>query len=285
MSVLIISGPTSAGKSDLALMLAEKYEAAILSADAMTIYRTLDVGTAKPSVAEQQLVPHYGIDIRNIDEEFSVADFTELFDVVCKNHKRVIVVGGTHFYLSALVEPLSPMPSANPEVREKLSTIDNPHAFLQQVDSSTAERLHPNDTVRIIRALEVFMLTGRPMSVVQKDPPLRQPIDAPIIWLDHEDLRSRLQLRLQKMLQNGYVEECKQILKHGWNRELKPLKSFSYRYMLAHANGELSIDEAIEQTELGTWKLVRKQRTWARNLNWNSITREEAIQKAKLLWG
>ena len=284
MSVLVISGPTSAGKSSLALRLAQLYGAAIVSADAMTIYRSLDIGTAKPSPIEQQMVPHYGIDIRNLDEDFSVADFTALFDQVCRKHERVIVVGGTHFYLSALISPLAPMPASNNEVRKKLSSMEEPYVFLQQVDPQMADRLHPNDKVRIIRALEVYLLTGRPMSDVQNDPPSRHPLQAPIIWLDHENLRERLRARLQQMLAQGYVEECIQILEHGWSRDLKPLKSFSYRYMLAHASGEMELDEALELTELGTWKLVRKQRTWARSLGWESSSIEAANAAAKKMW-
>ncbi|MEC7987052.1 MAG: tRNA (adenosine(37)-N6)-dimethylallyltransferase MiaA [Myxococcota bacterium] len=280
MSVFLIVGPTAVGKTGLAVELALRYDAVVLSADAMTVYQGLDVGTAKPTMEERRGVTHFGIDVCRIDAEFSVASFLELFDEVCTHYPRVIVVGGTHFYFNSLLNPLAAMPSADMELRKKLEAIEDLHGELQKADPVSAKRIHPNDRIRLVRAMEIFTLTGRPFSEVQKDPPRRVPLRAPLIWIDREDVRDRIQQRLSVMMQNGYLDECRNILHEGWNLNEKPLKSFSYRYMLQAAKGDMATEEALEKTEFGSWRLVRKQRTWARGLGWEPIHTEEALEHA-----
>lgn len=276
MSVLIIAGPTGVGKSSLAFDIAKKNDAVLLCADAMTVYRGLDVGTAKPTQEEQQMVMHYGLDVCDIDQEFSVADFVALFDEVCAKHERVVVVGGTHFYLNALVDPMPEMPKAQPEIRARLEEEENLHQRLMSVDPEIADRLHPNDKRRIIRALEVYEVSGVPLSVHQKKKPSREKLVAPCLWLDRDDLRDRIFLRLQQMVKQGYWEECARIMKEGWDVRSKPLLSFSYRYMLSCLQENGDREEAIEKTGFGTWKLVRKQRTWGNGLKWDVRHPEQA---------
>ena len=268
MSVIVIAGPTAVGKSALALRLALKHDAVILCADAMTVYRGLEIGTAKPTAAERAEIPHFGLDLCAIDQEFSVADFLDLFDDVVHKHPRVILVGGTHFYLNALFHPMPAMPSADLQLRAKLQAQEDLYEQLQKHDPEIARRLHPNDTRRIIRALEVFYSCGIPMSEVQKKTPKRKPLEAAAVWLERDDLRERVFRRIDVMLEQGYWAECERLVQEGWDRGCKPLLSFSYRYMLAALHGECTKQEAIERTGFGTWKLVRKQRTWGKGLGW-----------------
>ena len=279
MPILVIGGPTATGKSSLAMDVAREWDAVIVSVDAMTVYRDLNIGTAKPSIKELQEIQHFCVDIRDIDQEFTVGDFVEIIDQVVAEYPRVIIAGGTPYYLNALFRPMAPLPPANPEIRERLEKLEEPYQQLQEVDPVIAKKLHPNDRVRIIRALEVFEITGRPMSEVQKDPPKRKPLDAKIFWIDHENLRERIGKRINLMLEEGYLEECQRIIDEGWNLREKPLLSFSYKFLLQHLKGELILEEALEKTEIGTWHLARKQRIWGRNIGWPIHSIEEAREQ------
>ena len=183
-SVMILGGPTAAGKSGLALTLAERFDAVIVSADAMTVYRGLDIGTAKPTPEERSRHPHACIDVRSLHEHFDVTDFLSAVHHAQSTAERVIVVGGTPFYLQALVRPMAKLPPADQNIRRELETVQNLHAALAEIDPLTAKRLHANDHVRIIRALEVHAITGRTMTELHAAGPQRAPVDATIVWLD-----------------------------------------------------------------------------------------------------
>ena len=282
MAVLVIGGPTAVGKSRLALDIAKHIRAPIVSADAMTIYRGLNIGTAKPTAKELEQVQHFCVDIRAYNEPYTVGDFVDDVYDVLRNFEHVIIAGGTPYYLNALFRPLAPLPESQPDVRASLEQLPDPHKVLRQVDPVSADRLHPNDKVRVIRALEVFEITGRPLSEVQQDPPKRPPLQAKALWMDRENLRPRIGMRIEQMLESGYLEECQHILDSDWDVQAKPLQSFSYKYWLSHLQGGLSFEEAKERTEIGTWHLARKQRTWARNIGWTpkspSETQTEAFE-------
>jgi tRNA dimethylallyltransferase len=276
MAILVIGGPTAVGKSRLSLDVAEAMGAVIVSADAMTIYRDLDVGTAKPSVTERRGILHYCVDVRAYNEVYSVGDFVEDTHAVIQEHEHVIIAGGTPYYLNALFRPLAPLPESQPLIRAELEQLVDPHQRLLEVDPIAAQRLHPNDRYRIVRALEVYEITGRPLTDVQQDPPMYPPLDAEIVWLERDDLRPRIGQRIEQMMSQGYLEECQRILDEDWDLSAKPLQSFSYKYLLQHLQGEMSLEDAIERTEIGTWHLARKQRTWSRNIGWRGISLEEA---------
>ena len=200
MAVLVIGGPTAVGKSQLALDIAQQLGAPIVSADAMTIYKGLNVGTAKPSATELNQVQHFCVDIRAYNEPYTVGDFVEdVYDVLAQ-FENVIIAGGTPYYLNALFRPLAPLPESQPDIRASLEELTDPHTALKQIDPVSAERLHPNDKVRVIRALEVFKITGRPLSEVQRDPPKRPPLQAKVLWIDRENLRPRIGMRIEQML-------------------------------------------------------------------------------------
>ena len=283
MAVLVIGGPTAVGKSRLALDIAKQIQAPIVSADAMTIYRDLDIGTAKPSSEDLAEVQHFCVNIRNYNEPYTVGDFVENVEQVIAEHEHVVIAGGTPYYLNALFRPLAPLPESQPDIRSSLGQLTNPHERLQQIDPVSAERLHPNDRVRVIRALEVYKITGRPLSDVQQDPPKRKPLDATVLWMDREELRPRIGQRIEQMLEHGYLEECQRILDLEWDVQAKPLQSFSYKYWLQYLQEQLSFEEAKERTEIGTWHLARKQRTWSRNIGWTAQSPSE-IRKAAMEW-
>lgn len=282
MTVFLLGGPTAAGKSSLAIELAARHGAVVVSADAMTVYRGLDVGTAKPTAGERSRVRHYGIDIVEPDEDFSVADFVALVETVCAQHDRVVVAGGTPFYLRALVQPLARLPPADPVLRAELEALPDLHGALAAVDPASAARLHPNDRVRVVRALEVHRLTGRSLTALHQEGAARPPLHDGMAWLDREGLRPRIAARLRQMLDQGYLDELQSALERGVPREARPLRSFSYRHLLDHLDGSVSLEEALRRTERDTWRLARKQRTWARGMGWTPVGPEEARQAAAL---
>jgi len=272
--VLILGGTTGAGKTSLSLELARAWDAAVVSADAMTVYRGLDVGTAKPTVEERQGVPHYALDVRALTESFDVSDFVTEVERACAEHPRVIVAGGTPFYLQALVRPLAALPGSDPAVRAELEALADPHARLMTIDPSSAARLHPNDRVRVVRALEVHQLTGCTLTELHARGGARPPLEAEVAWLDRTDLPHRVDLRLGVMLDEGYIAEAHDLLEAGFDPVLKPLRSFAYRHMIEHVLGALSLDEALRRTRRDTLKLARRQRTWARGLGWSACEPE-----------
>ncbi|MDP6934651.1 MAG: tRNA (adenosine(37)-N6)-dimethylallyltransferase MiaA, partial [Myxococcota bacterium] len=244
----------------------------------------MDIGTAKPPSFVLARYPHAGIDECDPDEDFSVADFLALVQQAQERHEHVVVVGGTPFYLRALVKPLAPLPAADPETRRELEALPDPHERLRQVDPVLAGRLHPNDRVRIIRGLEVHRLTGKPLSTIQAErtPP---PCDLDMVWLDRPDLDARIDLRLHRMVQRGYAREVRGLLEAGWSRDLKPLQSFAYRHMVEHVIDGLSLEEATRRTARDTRRFARKQRTWSRSMGWSVSSAQEAMDRASSLFG
>jgi tRNA dimethylallyltransferase len=268
MGTLLIAGTTASGKSATAIRLAKRYDAVIVSADAMTVYRGLDVGTAKPSLEEQEGVVHFGIDTHDLMDSSDVSDFITLVDQTLAAHPKVIIVGGTTFWLSALVHPLAELPPADPDLRAELSALERPHTALQALDPQAAARLHPNDKVRVVRALEVFHLTGMTQTALHALGPSRPPIDAETVWMDSDDLRERIEQRVDGMCERGYIAEVDWALGHDPKATSKPLQSFAYRHLVSANQGKISEPEALRCTARDTWQYARKQRTWARNLNW-----------------
>ncbi len=259
---LAIVGPTGAGKSDVAVELALRHGVDIVSMDAMQVYRGMDIGTAKLSIAERRGVPHRCIDVRDPDEAFTAADFAAEVESV---GSRAILCGGTVFYLRAWRDPLVAAPPADAALRAAFEALPDPHARLTEVDPALAARLHPNDRVRIVRGLEVHALTGRPLSALHAaDPKVRRPCE--IVWIDRDDLFERLDARVDRMIRDGYLDEVRGLLDAGYGRGLKPMKSLGYAHLAAHLAGELSLADAIERTKTDTRQLARKQRMFLRGL-------------------
>lgn len=281
---LILAGPTSAGKSDTALAIAEAFDAVIVSADAMQVYRHMNIGTGKVNAAERERVVHLGIDIRDPDERFDVANFVSLADRALIDHPRVILCGGTSLYLRAFVRGLVKTPTVDPQIRARFEALDNPHAALARVDAPLAERLHPNDRIRLVRGLEVFEQSGQRLSDLQKahaEAPDRVEVHG--LWLDRDNLNERIDARVLKMIELGYVAEVQDLLDRGYDRTLKPMQSLGYRYLCAHLLDRLPLDEAIKLTQQSTRQFARKQRNWSRQLHFERIDAGQALDRAHAL--
>jgi tRNA dimethylallyltransferase len=286
MPLLVLAGPTAAGKTAAALVVAERFEAVVLSADAMQVYRGMDVGTGKATAEERARVPHFGIDVVDPDEPFDASDFVALGDEVVAAHARVVVAGGTSLYVQSLVRGLVPTPDVDPELRRRLEALPDLHARLAAVDPVLAARLHPNDRKRLVRGLEVFELTGRRLSELQtvhQDAPDRH--TAVGLWLDRADLDERIDARVVQMIDRGYVGEVRRLLDAGYDRRLKPLQSLGYRHLCDHLLDALPLDEAIRRTQRDTRRFARKQRNWMRVLGYERVHAAEAPDVAARVWG
>ncbi len=275
--IVIVCGPTASGKSDLALRLAETVDGEIVNADSMQLYRGMDIGTAKPTPRQQQEVRHHLIDLVAPDQPFSAADFATAADAaiadIVGRGKRAIVVGGTGLYLRALVKGLVESPGGGEAVREALQNeaaqVGNEAmlAQLRRVDPDLAAELHPNNLVRIIRALEVFRLTGVPLSRHQRDHGFSScRYDALQIAVDvaRPVLYGRIEQRVDRMVEEGLLDEVARLLVEGYARELKSMGAIGYKEAVAHLCGEIPFVEAVRLIKRNTRHYAKRQLTWFR---------------------
>jgi tRNA dimethylallyltransferase len=273
--ILIICGPTASGKSDLALRLAHVLDAEIVNADSMQIYRGLDIGTAKPTPEQRSEIRHHLIDVAAPDQQFSAADFSAAADAAIRDigsrGKRVIVAGGTGLYIRALVKGLVDSPSGAGELRRTLQDqarlVGNEGMLeqLRQVDPELAAGLHPNNLVRIVRALEVYHLTGIPLSRYQREHAFatRRYDTLQIgISVGRELLYRRIDERVERMLAAGLLREVSDLLTAGYGRDLKAMRSIGYKEAAAHLCGELSVEECASLIKRDTRHYAKRQLTW-----------------------
>jgi tRNA dimethylallyltransferase len=277
---LILLGPTATGKSKLAVELSKEINGEIISADSMQVYRGMDIGTAKPTMEERQVIPHYLIDIRNPDEEWTVSDFihgcVQRINELGEKGKTPLIVGGTGLYLWALLEGFSfPITPANKELRARLETEEASllYARLSRVDSLAASKIHPNDKKRIIRALEVYELTGKPISQLQKfrgnSPHLSVGNCQPILVglnLPRDELYERINQRVDSMIEKGLIDEVKGLLAKGYSKELFSFQALGYKEVIEYLEGKWNKDKMIEELKKRTRNFARRQMTWFRRL-------------------
>lgn len=284
--VVVVAGPTAAGKSARAVDLALAADAVVLSADAMQVYRGMDVGTAKVTAEERRGVPHFGLDLVDPDEPFDAAAWSALADEVVARHPRVVVAGGTSLYLRSWLYGLVPTPPVDPALRARLEALPDPHAALAEVDPPLAARLHPHDRVRVVRGLEVFHQTGERLSALQAAHGARTP-RFPFLagCLDRADLPARIEQRVHAMMASGYLDEVRRLLDAGYDRTLKPMQSLGYRHLADHLLDGLPLDEAVRRTVRDTRTFARKQRTWVRALGWAPLPADDAPLVAALREG
>ncbi|KAA0892138.1 tRNA (adenosine(37)-N6)-dimethylallyltransferase MiaA [Oryzomonas rubra] len=273
--ILVVVGPTASGKSELALRLARELDGEIVNADSMQVYRGLDIGTAKPPPEQRAGVPHHLIDVAEPDRLFSAADFAEAADeairAITNRGKRAIVVGGTGLYIRALLKGLVDSPSGAGAVRkalqEEAAQLGNEAMLdrLRQVDPELAARMHPNNLVRIIRALEVHSLTGVPLSRHQQEHAFgaRRYDSLQIgIRIDRQELYRRIEARVDQMLAAGLVAEVQGLLTQGYDRQLKAMRAIGYKESAAYLAGECGLDEAVQIMKRDTRRYAKRQLTW-----------------------
>jgi tRNA dimethylallyltransferase len=276
-ALVVICGPTAVGKTALALYLADCFGGEIISADSRQVYRLMNIGTAKPTCEEQLRVRHHLIDVVWPDEEFHAARFVALAEEsvnnICQRNKRPFLVGGTGLYIRALTEGLLRAPGADPEIRKRLQSRAQEagssalHADLAAVDPESAARLHPNDQIRIVRALEVYEQSGRPLSILQDEHGFSaQPYRTLKIALnlDRDELYRRIDQRAEQMFEQGLLDEAEVLLKAGYDPALKTLRTIGYRQAFALLRQEMTREEALDDLKRSTRRYAKQQLTWFR---------------------
>jgi len=273
-----LAGPTASGKTATSLELASRLNAEVLSLDSMAIYRGMDIGTAKPSPAEQALAPHHLIDIVDPHEEFSTADYLnqaeQAIREILNRGKTPLFAGGTGLYLRSLLRGVFEGPAADWEYRKELEAEEQQQPGvlwerLQQRDPATAGRLHPNDQRRIIRALEVHALTGQPLSAQQEQGPLPEDQRPHRVFWIHPPrpwLAERINRRVDLMIEAGLVEEVRTLLRRDPPPGRTARQGLGYKEVIAHLEEGQPLDETIEQIKTRTRQFAKRQHTWFRNL-------------------
>jgi tRNA dimethylallyltransferase len=275
--LVIILGPTGVGKSEVAVDVASQVDGEIINADSQLVYRHMDIGTAKPPASVRQKIPHHLIDVVDPDGEFDAALYREsalkVSQEIQARGKRAILCGGTGLYIRALTQGLFVGPSKNLEVRKRLEQeadekgLNFIYERLRQVDLDATHWIHPNDRYRIIRALEVFELTGKGISQWQKKHGFRESaFETRKIGLnrDRQELYALINQRCDEMVAKGLMEEVKTLVQRGYGLDLPPLQSVGYRQIGRHLKGEISLEDAVSLMRRDTRRLAKRQLTWFR---------------------
>ncbi len=283
--IIVILGPTASGKSDLALDIAEALPGEIISADSMQVYRRMDIGTAKLSLTERRGIAHHMIDICEPDDSFSVADFrsaaSSLITEIGRRGRLPIVAGGTGLYIDSLLKPYNFSDSTvsdlhvRQQLKERLASEGSAvlHRELAVVDAEAAARIHPNDSHRLIRALEVWQVSGRPISSFQAEQTAQLPYSPLLIGLTmpREELYQRIEQRVDIMLEEGLVEEVQALLDSGVSRNAASMQGLGYRQISAYLAGETDYETAVALMKRDTRRFAKRQFTWFKRnsaINW-----------------
>jgi tRNA dimethylallyltransferase len=289
VQTVFLVGPTAVGKSAVALELAQLIEVEIVSADSMQVYRGMDIGTAKPTAAEQALVPHHLIDVCEVSEVFDAKQFIKMASQVIDNiharGRKAMVVGGTGLYVRALRHGLFEGPSRNEKLRERLEKMSAAQLFeeLERLDPATAKRIDRHNPRRLVRALEVFHETGQPISKLQKEWGREENSNTVVLMgfmlnRDRKDLNARVERRIDQQIASGWLDEVRQLRKKGLEKNATALQAAGYRELVAHLRGELSLAEAVTLIKTRTRQLAKRQLTWFRRepqLDWVEMGSEE----------
>lgn len=276
---LMLLGPTACGKTAVSLMLAREFAAEIISVDSALIYRGMDIGTAKPTKEEQGGVPHHLIDILDIEESYSAAAFAEdaerLIGEISGRDRYPLLVGGTMLYAKALREGMDESPATDPAVRERITALGEElgwpamHERLTQVDPVTAARLAPNDRQRIGRALEVFEITGKPLSSLHTGTKVYDPTlaVAALFPQDRATLHEMIGKRFDAMVEAGFLDEVRTLMaRPGFDENLPSMRAVGYRQAIAYLKGETDFEQFLESGKAATRQLAKRQITWLRSM-------------------
>lgn len=281
---LFLMGPTASGKTELAIRLRQKYPVEIISVDSALIYKGMDIGTAKPDAQELALAPHRLIDILDPSEAYSAADFRrdalQQMDDIVSQGKIPLLVGGTMLYYKALLEGLSPLPAADPDIRQQIEQEANEkgweamHQQLSEIDPVSAQRIHPNDPQRLSRALEVFRISGKSLTELteQKGEVLPYQVKQfAIMPKERAELHRRIELRFEKMMAAGFEDEVKALRARGdLHLDLPSIRCVGYRQVWEYLDGNGTLDDAIFRGVCATRQLAKRQITWLRS--WSDLT-------------
>lgn len=293
---MVILGPTGAGKSELGLVLAEAFGGEIIGCDSIQVYRGLDIGSAKISPSRRRGIRHHLIDVIELDEQLTAGAYSRLareaVQAVQSLSRLPIVVGGTGFYLRALLDGLSPAPERDENLRRRLTRLARERRgvldrFLRKHDPSAAARIHPNDHQKLIRAIEMIWLTGQPATEIQSlSRDSIRGVETLKIGLnpDRSELYRRLDQRSAGMFHGGLLSETRALLDRGFSSELKPLQSLGYRQAVKVLTAKMPLEEAVEECQTKTRQYAKRQLTWFRrdpDVHWlQGFGTQELIQNA-----
>ena len=277
IKIAVIAGPTASGKTALGVEIAKAFNGEVVSADSMQIYKGMDIATAKPTQEEMSEIPHHLIDFLERDRAFSVADYVELAnEKISEIHKRgrlPIIVGGTGLYISSLIDNIQfPEIKSDPEIRKKLeqeaAEFGNDKLFerLEKCDPETAAELHPNNLVRVIRALEVYEITGRKLSEYKAESRLvESPYESVIIGLNYRDrqkLYDKINSRVDKMVENGLIKESREVFESGEMRTAA--NAIGYKELIPYFENRADLQTCIDKIKQETRRYAKRQLTWFR---------------------
>ena len=279
--VVVIAGPTAAGKTGAAIALAERFGGEIISADSVQVYRHMDIGTAKPSLEERRGIPHHGIDIVDPDAEYHAAAFAEDAEravrAIRKRGRVPILAGGTGLYLRAFLEGGIGRIAANPDARRALEQQADEaaargdrgflHRELAALDPARADALHPNDRVRLIRSIEIARATGGAVSAAPRAEPAVPWAPVYCVLDPGDDLRDAIETRCDAMLAGGLLQEVRRLRERGYGPELRSMQSLGYRHLQPVLDGKEILGHVAQQMKADTWQYARRQRTWFRGVD------------------
>ena len=297
--LIAIVGPTASGKTRLSVELAKKYNGEILSFDSMQVYKGMDIGTAKPTVEERQGIVHHMFDVVDPREDFSVSRFVEQADPIVEQilgqGKTLILVGGTGLYVDSLIRGTEFAPYPNTGLREELTRIADEQGIdviverLRQVDPESADRIHPSNRKRVIRALEIYLETGKTMTQHDAEsrakPHKYDPLWIGLDYVNREALYNRIDRRVDMMMEQGLLQEVQDLLAQGLPESATALQAIGYKEILAHLRGECTLEEAKELIQRSSRRYAKRQRTWFyRNpkVNWLMLEDEPDFQEVFL---
>lgn len=278
--LMVLVGPTAVGKTNLSIELAKLFSCEIISGDSMQVYRGMDIGTAKITPEEMQGIPHHLIDVLSPDEPFSVAKFQEwckeLIPAIHQRGKLPFIVGGTGLYVESVCYEYQFIEAGADEefrlAQQQFADVEGPealHSKLSAVDPESAARLHPNDVRRVIRALEIYHLTGETLSSKLEGQLRQSPYDLCIIGLtmDRKMLYNRIEQRIDQMMDSGLVQEVQKLLNQGYTRDLVSMQGLGYKEIVEHLADDVPLSIAVEKLKRDTRRFAKRQLSWFRHMN------------------
>ncbi len=295
-TIIAIVGSTASGKTRLSVEIAARSGAEIISFDSMQIYRGMDIGTAKPTIEERRGIPHHMIDIADPWEDYSVSRFVEEADKVLQDllsqGKPVVLVGGTGLYIDSLMKGLEFAPLPQSGIREELTAIVQEQGIevlmerLRAVDPESAERIHPSNQKRVIRALEIYLESGKTMTQhnleTQEKPDKYDPLWIGLDYVNREALYNRIDRRVDLMIEQGLLQELETLLAQGIPEQATAMQAIGYKELMGYIHGDCSLEEATELLKRSSRRYAKRQRTWFRRnpkVNWLMLEDEPDFEK------